>query len=140
MNDITARADALGNPASTPSDALEAARRILKQPAHYDDDELLMDARIVAEVFLAASPSPWRDMESAPKDGTRILADCGAVYRKPYAVRVLLWYDALQWEGEYGPDSGWILDLPDETIDAEFVERDPTHWMPLPEPPSEGEK
>lgn len=103
---------------------------------------VVWDARQADEIerLRRSPPSPWRDMESAPKDGTRILADCGAVYRKPYAVRVLLWYDALQWEGEYGPDSGWILDLPDETIDAEFVERDPTHWMPLPEPPSEGEK
>lgn len=136
MNDITARADALGNPASTPSDALEAARRILKQPAHYDDDELLMDARIVAEVFLAASPSPWRSMESAPKDGTRFLAAAPYIYR----------------EGGVG--------LPEDRCDIHIIAADPdfdppqldsdldlgwswdayTYWQPLPSPPSEGEK
>ena len=77
----------------------------------------------------------WRPIESAPKDGTRILADCGAEYQPPYAVRVIFWYDALQWEGEYGPDSGWVKDLPDDTTDAEFTEREPTAWLPLPEPP-----
>ena len=81
----------------------------------------------------------WQPIETAPNDGTRILANCGTEYQPPWAVRVLLWYDALQWEGEYGPDSGWIKDLPDETTDAEFTEHDPSHWMPLPDPPASKE-
>ena len=75
----------------------------------------------------------WQPIETAPRDGTRFLADCGAEYRPPYTVRVILWYDAVQWEGEYGPDSGWILDPPNEG-EPEFLEFDPIHWMPLPNP------
>lgn len=46
----------LGGLGETPSDALEAARRIVDE---YESG----DSLIVARALLAASPSPWRDME-----------------------------------------------------------------------------
>lgn len=57
---------------------------------------------------------PWRPIDSAPKDGTWILANCG--YPLP---------DVLCW-GHY--------DLPDAWSDGERA-YSPTHWMPIPEPP-----
>lgn len=55
----------LGGPSSTPSDALEAAQRIVDfNPLHGDwDDAMCEDAEAVARALLAASPSPWRSME-----------------------------------------------------------------------------
>lgn len=114
------------------SDDIVARLRAL---GHRQHDDLDIGFEAADEIERLRSLTDWRPIESAPKDGTRILADCGAEYQPPYAVRVIFWYDALQWEGEYGPDSGWVKDLPDDTTDAEFTEREPTVWLPLPEPP-----
>jgi hypothetical protein len=63
----------------------------------------------------------WQKIETAPKDGTPIL-----VYDKD-------WFDfmghqiVVYWLEDFGWRSGC-----DQCPD------DPTHWMPLPEPPKEG--
>ena len=65
----------------------------------------------------------WRDIETAPKDGTRILVkgDCTIV---------------AGWQFIYSADCyGWAI-----VNDAWMPERIATHWMPLPTPPSEGGK
>ena len=60
----------------------------------------------------------WQPIETAPKDGTRVLA-----WEYPYYT-VVFWDDDEEepytpcWKISYGGD---IMD--------------PTHWMPLPEPP-----
>ena len=57
----------------------------------------------------------WQPIETAPKDGTRVL-----VYDKADdEILVCYWYD--KWELVYG---GYV---PDESV---------THWMPLPEAPN----
>jgi hypothetical protein len=69
----------------------------------------------------------WRPIESAPKDGTPVLIlsehDSG-----PY-ISIRRWVSA-NWIG--GPASGWA---------DEFCQLrrglNPTHWMPLPEPPTD---
>lgn len=63
----------------------------------------------------------WRDIASAPKDGTEILVfDEGALY-------ITSWLDD---EGHDGVRrSGWY--------DNGFVEPPPTHWQPLPPPPAD---
>jgi len=61
----------------------------------------------------------WQPIETAPKDGTFILvAVPGEV-----AIHIMLvwWLD------------GWCLDMTNTPIVG-----NPTHWMPLPEPPKEG--
>jgi hypothetical protein len=53
----------------------------------------------------------WRPIETAPKDGTEVLA----------------WEDSAE-KLFYEEDMGaWV--------DHEYIEYHPTHWMPLPEPP-----
>ena len=71
------------------------------------------------------APSPWRPIETAPKDGTRIL--CGRfVTNCPYDRDGTI--DVDQW---YEPLGGF----------SQFNMRfwPPTHWMPLPPAPKEEE-
>jgi hypothetical protein len=82
-------------------------------------------ARLAASKIRALEPASgefvvgWRDIRSAPKDGTPFLA----------------------WEGEErGPFKCWMHQgfSTDEYywMDHQDSEPDPTHWMPLPEPPA----
>lgn len=65
----------------------------------------------------------WMPIESAPRDGRRILGWNkweGALVFEPYQY------------GSNGKFDGWRVPYDDENY-AAF----PTHWMPLPEPPKE---
>lgn len=66
--------------------------------------------------------SDWRDIETAPKDGTRILvARNGIVFDTK-------WHKCITYRtGE-----------PDEITQGWQCGAAPTHWMPLPAPPTEG--
>ena len=76
----------------------------------------------------------WQPIESAPKDGTDIhvwvrgsLVPVPAHFTsREYFARE---YDNPEYmeEGWY-PSYGFLFDLPEITID-------PTHWIPIPEPP-----
>lgn len=64
--------------------------------------------------------SDWRDIETAPKDGSYIIA-CANMYGKkeyPYFMEVV------SWNGSDWSTDGYPIYLP-------------THWMPLPKPPEE---
>lgn len=81
----------------------------------------------------------WRPIETAPKDGTRIL-----VY-VPDSENVLSVY----WDGEFDfrcDDNGkteysgaWTDDAVESFAYEEKASYNPTYWMPLPQPPSAGE-
>ena len=60
----------------------------------------------------------WQDIETAPKDGRMIFA-----YAFPFAL--------VAWWGIGKGVNEWYCDMYDTAID-------PTHWMPLPEPPDDG--
>lgn len=68
----------------------------------------------------------WRDIESAPRDGTRVL-----VYAQLNPPEK--WHESIRdmppfmCVAGYHPDGGWCV----------CTEREATHWMPLPEPPKE---
>ena len=80
--------------------------------------------------------SDWMPMETAPKDGSIVLGFFpnmwlpGGDYRFPDR----RWgMGSVRWDGS--EDSGFYWSL----LDGDSV-GDPTHWMPLPDPPeSEGE-
>ncbi|MFZ5783934.1 MAG: DUF551 domain-containing protein [Pseudomonadota bacterium] len=84
--------------------------------------------------------SEWRDIESAPKDGTKIWA-----FTTEGAQRVVRWTE----EQPAGPDdpgheSGWMSDDGASHPACFFRQRlpatdPPTHWRPLPAPPKGGE-
>ncbi|MBL8582822.1 MAG: hypothetical protein JNL61_11425 [Rhizobiaceae bacterium] len=102
----------------------------------------------LAKIATPASPptSAWRDIASAPKDGTRILL--GRPETEDSAETVAEGY---YWEAEPdGPDwmghDGGFLDLGLQSFDLPRSfgnpthRRDgiqPTHWMPLPLPPGD---
>ena len=67
--------------------------------------------------------SEWQPIETAPKDGTRVLASqSGHVFTARWAPGF-----AAVYPGGGGP--GWY----DEILDRRAQ---PTHWMPLPAPPN----
>ena len=65
----------------------------------------------------------WQPIETAPKDGTTVLVYEG--YYKSGDLIHTAQYSARQWV---------VLD----GMEGDFMLEDPTHWMPLPEPPPEG--
>ena len=74
----------------------------------------------------------WQPIETAPKDGTAVLLWLGAPWSE---VRQMWWYDP--WDvwlaaGEDEPDAG------DERFGCGSAI--PTHWMPLPAPPSDAQR
>ena len=76
--------------------------------------------------------SEWQKMEGAPKDGTPVLL-LGSYENNPVP-QVGFWYEL---------EKGWCLDDGENcTIrlnptGAAWKVYEPTHWMPLPTPPSE---
>ena len=69
--------------------------------------------------------SEWQPIETAPKDGSRILVFNRKVY-------IASWSEEAQ-HGEFECAPGWQVFCPDDYWYAFCV--NPTHWMPLPEPP-----
>lgn len=64
--------------------------------------------------------SEWRTIESAPKEGQNILLYCPLPGSEFQVVGLWVegcWATSYEWEDVY----------------------EPTHWMPLPSPPNEGE-
>lgn len=64
----------------------------------------------------------WRDIATAPKDGTPILVYCP--FQSPNCV-VVKWRDVRQ---------GWV-----NASSFGLITSEPTHWMPLPPPPKEAD-
>lgn len=62
--------------------------------------------------------SAWQDIETAPKDGTDVLAYQG--WEGAHRILVMRWDEKGCWR----------------TNVHSFVRFDPTHWQPLPEPPA----
>lgn len=68
----------------------------------------------------------WQPIETAPRDGTKILLITGM------GIQIARWFAS---RGEYGP--GWCVGatIVHPTRDAIVNTSTVTHWMPLPEPP-----
>jgi hypothetical protein len=67
--------------------------------------------------------SNWQPIETAPKDGNRILVSGNTDIATTEFTNGRWVLSPIAWDGD--GETGGIADL-------EFV---PTHWMPLPEPP-----
>jgi hypothetical protein len=64
-------------------------------------------------------PELWQPIETAPKDGTRVLAWDG------WSVQTLEYWDGNEEWGQVGDSDRLTVSYP-------------THWMPLPSPPKDG--
>jgi hypothetical protein len=70
----------------------------------------------------------WLPIETAPQDGTRILAAIPSI-GKTWEMNVVF-FDQRVWEDvKHNLHKGAWVDVNDLSLE------EPTHWMPLPEPP-----
>lgn len=69
----------------------------------------------------------WRDIASAPKDGTHILVGTFPCPAGRITTAVVHWFD--------GDDAGWALSVNYDGEHSDHGVSAPTHWMPLPAPP-----
>lgn len=82
--------------------------------------------------------SEWMPIETAPKDGTRILLFCNRVwdeYHNP--ARSGHWFSevkAVKDEVAYRVNGWWLDGFDHPFNEPPFC---PTHWMPLPNPPKD---
>jgi len=81
--------------------------------------------RAEADALIAAL-QPWREMDSAPKDGTPILVDDG------YRIEVADWGETSVWsDRKRGKGMAWCVgECKGDYNCRDTVE--PKHWMPLP--------
>ena len=78
----------------------------------------------------------WRPIETAPNDGTLILLSGG---KDSWGSKLRRAYIGKRGRTKTinGYDEFWLIEDYDSRYGCRTVH--PTHWMPLPEPPEEGE-
>ncbi len=72
----------------------------------------------------------WQPIETAPKDGTKILAHCRPRYVETDEPMPISYVGVIWWREEKFKESQWKWR---HTLNDSVAE--PTHWMPLPELP-----
>lgn len=103
--------------------SLEQART----EAQADYERRILSCLLPDPALEKAREAAWRTMDSAPKDGTLILAVCWFAMEFD-ATDMSPEYHVVQWDELEG--SGWLDQGGLEEAEASF-----THWMPLPAPP-----
>lgn len=79
-----------------------------------------------------ADANGWRPIETAPKDGARVLVACLKNGRAQ--ICVAWWHPAFAWAD--GADvAAWTDGTVADWRGEELAELSPTHWMPLPAMP-----
>ena len=111
-------------------EALELARKKLINAAKVagnDDDVAHASVEFIdrAIAFLADGEG-WRPIETAPKDGESILVACGGKYPS---------VDQAEWSTEWDDDGMWHA-TGGKRKSGNSLGYVPTHWSPLPSPPS----
>jgi hypothetical protein len=79
----------------------------------------------------------WQPIETAPKDGTWVLLAGGDCYNDggDPTERIVTAQCTNELNGRTMDDTRWQFAWYDGGYYGEYL--DPTHWMPLPEPPKE---
>lgn len=79
----------------------------------------------------------WQDISTAPRDGTPMQGWVHEINRGVSAVETrTYWEPKIRFEAgewEYKHSHGWFF-----MNMVSWIERHPTHWMPLPTPPETG--
>ena len=106
----------------TPTLTIEICRELLQALKAERERVKELEARI-----------EWQPIETAPKDGTRLLT---IVTKFPNCRPAIGWWNVIadKWMAsdaeDFHTEEDWQIEL-----ESTFYE--PTHWMPLPEPPKE---
>lgn len=93
-----------------------------------------MTCRDIAKAALEASGllNQWRDISDVPKNGTRIL-----VYSK-CGIYIVHWSDEAEFY-QFEKKPGWqVFECEDGFYSISLEKTEPTHFMPLPSPPTTG--
>ncbi|NKC03326.1 hypothetical protein HED55_08195 [Ochrobactrum haematophilum] len=113
------------------SKAIATVLRSLSSPDHADAGKVEVDG--------------WLPIETAPKDGTHILAilyrdacsDMDDIHRASFSEVREIWYKPYHQFGKHLPwHAGDPFDAHDGMASDHFGEAVPIHWRPLPTPPS----
>ena len=106
------------------------------------ENQLIDAAHTIAALEAQLAERKWRPIESAPKDKLILIS-----LRRKHGTRVTVracWYGENELENpdyietEYAP-SGWY-ESSAESEHCDALNGEPTHWMPLPQPPKETPK
>lgn len=92
-------------------------------------------ARETLRQFIEAAPQ-WRPIEEAPMDGTEVLAFCSDFYPVPIAMHYTSAEYMMREYGKLVLEPGWYTSSAYPESMPEIA-RHPTHFMPLPSPPTE---
>lgn len=122
MNNITdkERAEAL--------DALEELTELAFGVGGKTDNDILYLRKTIRKALETPRADAWQPIETAPKDGTRILT----IGEEGFAITK--WKDDLQMWFKYYTTSKCNLKKP---VGNPLYK--PTHWMPLPQPPKDNQ-
>ena len=119
--------------------ALEHGLRRERVKAHGLGNPLLYDEALTALAKLREQ-TQWQPIETAPKDGTEIIGaawykygDFSAHIEGPWTIAFYGGKWQSSWDG-----SEVVNYMSDFGTDYKEPELEPTHWMPLPNPPAGG--
>ena len=119
-------------PIRTPADAVAFLRQLAGSPDESITHAALANAANALEAAIAATPpaSPWQPMETAPRDGSLI----DLSYPRLGRVCDCRWED--DFNLELYPNGCWVHET-DNDGPATYLNNEPTHWMPIPPPPTQ---
>lgn len=87
-------------------------------------DEMWVKVKAYIAQLEAQGSSRWQPIETAPKDGTPLLGFMPTYYKGKGGFSVIIWM-----KGSRSPNGDWY--------DNRAWITQPTHWMPLPTPPTQ---
>jgi hypothetical protein len=112
--------------------ATDAAAQLWCLPEHSDKEmDVAFGQSIAAALRKARADGPgWQTIDSAPRDGTRVLVFNGSCL-------IASWSDNPQVWGEHEGPCWTVYEVEDWFYSYHLVEpyNVPTHWQPLPPPP-----
>lgn len=84
---------------------------------------------------MSTNRDDWQPMETAPKDGTRILI--GWFEGKRFRQRAAWWYPSFDQLDDGSWVGAWVDgDIVSSGTTSDYRRYEPTHWMPLPAAPT----
>lgn len=131
-------------PTGVSQHAIDTGKVTMCSMVEYAQD-LLMGAVTALRERLASAPDGWQPIETAPKTGRKVILFYLNRNNLPRTVmaRWLTDEEAAETDADgVGLEGGWYecIDNWDDYTEVAIHEGEPTHWMPLPAAPQQGDK